>query len=433
MRSIFAKFFTLFFLMVGLVAWSAAATSARAQALGTSFTYQGLLSSGGSPLTGTADIRFSLWSQSSGGNQVGTTQQALGVNVVQGRFTVMLDFGNVFLGQERWVQIDVRTPAFGGGGAGPAFTPLSPRQPIGAVPYALFALNTANPNPFATSGANYVLNNGNLGLGVDPPANKLSVNGAVQSITGGFVFPDGSTQTIAAVNGLRGIREFGVAGDTNFTVPDGVTNLMVETWGGGGGGGGGYPGFWSGNQATSFGGGSGGAGGNGGYVRTIISVAAGQVLTMRIGSGGAFGPGSSSLSFPGGNGVAGGATQILNGSTILVTAPGGAPGLGGSFTSPSGPGLGGFGGGGGTVPDAPLVNIRRNGAAGSPGFSTNFASTLAIPGGAASAVVNGTITPAGGQGGSGGAGGSITLGPPAGGFAGSNGVRGQNGYILIHW
>lgn len=412
---------------------SAAAPSARAQALGTSFTYQGSLAADGSSLTGNVDLRFSLWSAASGPGQVGTTQQVLNVPVSQGQFTATIDFGSVFQGQQRWLQVEVRSPAFTGGGAGPAFTVLTPRQPVGAVPYALFALNTANPSPLSPSGSNYVLSNGNLGLGIDPPTFKLSVNGAVQSATGGFVFPDGSTQTIAAVNGLRGIREFVATGDTSFTVPEGVTNLMVEAWGAGGGGAGGYPGFWSGNQATSFGGGSGGAGGNGGYARTILTVAPGQVLTMRVGVGGALGPGSSSLSFPGGNGSAGGATQVLNGSTVLMTCPGGAGGTGGSFTPASGPGLGGQPGAGGTVPDAPIVAIRRNGAAGGVGFSTNFASTVAAPGGSASPVVSGTLTPAGGQGGAGGAGGAIFLTGGGGGLVGSNGTRGQNGYIIVHW
>ena len=41
-------------------------------------------------------------------------------------------------------------------------------------------------------------NTGNVGIGTTTPAYPLSVNGVIQSTTGGFKFPDGSTQTSAA-------------------------------------------------------------------------------------------------------------------------------------------------------------------------------------------------------------------------------------------
>lgn len=39
---------------------------------------------------------------------------------------------------------------------------------------------------------------GNVGIGTASPANPLTVNGIIQSLTGGFKFPDGTTQTTAA-------------------------------------------------------------------------------------------------------------------------------------------------------------------------------------------------------------------------------------------
>jgi hypothetical protein len=42
---------------------------------------------------------------------------------------------------------------------------------------------------------------GLVGIGTQTPAFKLDVAGQIRSSSGGFVFPDGSTQTTAAVSG----------------------------------------------------------------------------------------------------------------------------------------------------------------------------------------------------------------------------------------
>jgi len=46
-----------------------------------------------------------------------------------------------------------------------------------------------------------VLSGGNVGIGSITPGQKLDVNGSIRSTSGGFVFPDGSTQTVAASGG----------------------------------------------------------------------------------------------------------------------------------------------------------------------------------------------------------------------------------------
>ena len=103
-------------------------------ALGTAFTYQGQLKHGGSPVNGACDCQFSLWDAASGGARIGAMQTKAGVNVVGGLFTISdLDFGGTaFTGDARWLETAVRCPAGSG-----AYTTLSPRQPLTAVPYAL--------------------------------------------------------------------------------------------------------------------------------------------------------------------------------------------------------------------------------------------------------------------------------------------------------
>jgi len=107
------------------------------QNLGAAFTYQGQLSSGGTPVNGTCDMQFSLYDALSGPAQVGATQNVASVSLSGGKFTVPLNAGNefgssAFDGNARWLQIAVRCPAGSGG-----YVSLSPRQPLTGAPYAL--------------------------------------------------------------------------------------------------------------------------------------------------------------------------------------------------------------------------------------------------------------------------------------------------------
>src|ERR1043165_10237095 len=114
-----------------IVAASLAVAVGQAAAVGgtptdRSFTYQGQLKKSGAALTGSADFIFTLWDNSAGGVQIGSTLQLFNANLTAGLLTVDLDFGpNTFNGDGRWLQIQVRNPAGAGG-----YTLLNPRQPI---------------------------------------------------------------------------------------------------------------------------------------------------------------------------------------------------------------------------------------------------------------------------------------------------------------
>src|SRR5262245_44701041 len=81
----------------------ALASSAFAQ--GTTFTYQGQLMDNGAPANGTNyGMLFTIYNDPTNG----TGQGSLGivsVTVSNGLFTVPLDFGNVFDGSSRWLEI----------------------------------------------------------------------------------------------------------------------------------------------------------------------------------------------------------------------------------------------------------------------------------------------------------------------------------------
>ena len=101
--------------------------------LGAAFTYQGRLAEGNNSANGSYDLKFMLYDAASGGSAVAGPRTNNEVGVSNGLFTVTVDFGAVFDGNARWLEIGVRT---NGGGA---FATLAPRQPLTPSPYALYA------------------------------------------------------------------------------------------------------------------------------------------------------------------------------------------------------------------------------------------------------------------------------------------------------
>ena len=123
----------------------AASTPALATSLGSAFTYQGNLDFNGSPASGNFDFQFALYTAATGSTALDTitlTDQA----VTGGLINASLDFTEIpFNGQALWIEVRVR-PAGSG-----TYTTLTPRQPLTATPYALFAL-TGNQGPQGPQG-----------------------------------------------------------------------------------------------------------------------------------------------------------------------------------------------------------------------------------------------------------------------------------------
>jgi hypothetical protein len=101
----------------------------------TQFTYQGKLTDGATPASGTYEMEFKLFDALTGGTQQPqpvpitidlTVANGNPVTVTGGIFSVKLDFSvNSFSGANRWLEIAVRKPS-----DPPGFTVLNPRQPI---------------------------------------------------------------------------------------------------------------------------------------------------------------------------------------------------------------------------------------------------------------------------------------------------------------
>jgi hypothetical protein len=100
----------------------------------TSFSYQGTLRNAGTLKNGDVDLQLRLFDANSAGAQIGSTLVLNDVAVTNGVFDVSLDFGAVFGGADRYLEIAVANSSAVGPSA--SYTALNPRQRIRAVPYA---------------------------------------------------------------------------------------------------------------------------------------------------------------------------------------------------------------------------------------------------------------------------------------------------------
>jgi len=127
-------------LLMCLMSWMV--DRAGAVPMGTVFTYQGRLIDANSAADGLYDLQFKLYDGASDGNELGSTIDVNEIDVIDGYFTVALDFGSVFDGNDRWLEIGVRAGELRDPNG---YTKLSPRQKLTATPYALYAKTPAGP------------------------------------------------------------------------------------------------------------------------------------------------------------------------------------------------------------------------------------------------------------------------------------------------
>jgi hypothetical protein len=144
-------------ILLGLLGWLALTLASPLVAQ--PFTYQGFLKQNGQPVNGTVSMVFRLYDAPTGGTQIGSAITQT-VNVQNGLFTVELNFGTVWTGGNRYLEIRVGS------------TTLSPRVKITPAPYAAFA-----QRPWQSVGSNIFYNDGNVGIGTSSPAVRLSLGG----------------------------------------------------------------------------------------------------------------------------------------------------------------------------------------------------------------------------------------------------------------
>ncbi|HEY1662880.1 MAG TPA: tail fiber domain-containing protein [Verrucomicrobiae bacterium] len=190
----------------------------------TAFTYQGQLHDNGTNANGNYTMIFSLYDSAGGNNQIGSTITT-SATLANGLFSVNLDFGNVFNGSARYLDITVTN--------GGIAQELSPRVQVLPAPYALYAAtaNVAANSTTATSAisanslnsgiwnASVFTNNGNIYL-------IFSANGsAVMGLTTNSVTVIGKQLGFANNGGsITGDGNDGLVVNNNLSV---VNNLMV--------------------------------------------------------------------------------------------------------------------------------------------------------------------------------------------------------------
>jgi hypothetical protein len=172
MKKIAHKLFILLALFAGIY---------QVAAQGTAFTYNGRLNNTLGPVTGTYDVTFTLFT-----NSTGTLIQAgpitnSAIAVTNGLFLTLVDFGpGVFTNKIVWLGIGVRTNGTG------SFTSLTPLQQITPTPYAIYAENAATLG--GQSGTAYVAKAGDTMTGtLNLPANGLTVGGNQLVASGGNI------------------------------------------------------------------------------------------------------------------------------------------------------------------------------------------------------------------------------------------------------
>ena len=170
--------------------------------------------------------------------------------------------------------------------------------------------------------------------------NTATAGSSPTNVVPGYYYWSGTQWCLLSSSGsigsgmFTGFSVYNTAGTSTWTLPTGVSKVMIEVWGGGGGGSGTC------NQSGCTAGYAGLGGGSGAYFKGLVTVSSN--LTVVVGAGGA--GGSNSGSNATGKGSSGGTSSVTGTGVSIITTGGtggsvyttGVPGVGGSVTSTTG-------------------------------------------------------------------------------------------------
>ncbi|MCX6875591.1 MAG: hypothetical protein NTW21_17555 [Verrucomicrobia bacterium] len=386
--------------------------------------YQGRVAVSGTNFDGTGQFKFALvdgdggtsyWSNDGTSTAGSQPTSAVSLPVTKGLYLVLL--GDATLANMTIVPAtvftnpDVRLRVWFNDGSHD-WQQLTPDQRIAAVGYALMAATvpdgaitagklatgsvTAAAIATGAVGAGHLASNSITAANIASNEVVKSINSFKDDVTISAgsnitVSPSGNSIQISAslptFSPIPNMQVFDTYG--TFTVPAGVTRIMVDVWGGGGGGG------WSYSKGGA------GGGGAGGYGRSLFTVHEGEEYAVTIGGGGiSYGNGSNGtnssfgtiITANGGIGAlatwADASTQGAEGGTanadVALTGGSGSNGENGAISAPR-YGSGGSGGSAAAGGAGGRGGWQSSGISGRPG---------SIPGGGGGGGSGGTASPA---------------------------------------
>src|SRR5262252_1025078 len=187
-------------------------TTSIAAAQTTQFTYQGKLTDNGAPTNALYDFTLTLWDAPANGNQVGSPQSLQSIAVVDGIFTVTLDFGAGALnGANRFLEISVKP---NGSPAPP--TLLSPRQQILSTPYAIKSLGSSSADGLSAACVNCITSNQIGSVNGSAIIGGISGSAITGPIPVGSV-PPGSANYIQNTTSEQASSNFNISGNGTAT------------------------------------------------------------------------------------------------------------------------------------------------------------------------------------------------------------------------
>lgn len=189
-------------------------------AQGNAFSFQGRLNDGTNPANGAYDLEFRLYPTITGGTQIATVVSRPNTALINGVFSVMLDFGPTAFNNPNSVFIEI---AVRPNGSPNAYTILGPRQQLSVVPYAIKANNAASADALSCVSC---ISDGHI-ISVD----AVKVTGVLSATNGGtgigpnlpppdtYLKSNGSGWTAAGLSGDgSGLTNLNGANITNNTI-----------------------------------------------------------------------------------------------------------------------------------------------------------------------------------------------------------------------
>ena len=156
------------------------ANMSEAADIGSAFTYQGRLLDVNSPADGLYDFTFMLYDSNDPCDLMAGPIEVNDLDVIEGYFTAELDFGEVFDGNDLWLEIGVRPGEL----AEPEdYTFLNPLVELMPAPHAIYAKIAGRDGDWMVSGDDmYSIPSGNVGIGTTGPNAKLTINDNIAGV-----------------------------------------------------------------------------------------------------------------------------------------------------------------------------------------------------------------------------------------------------------